>query len=100
MPTQPSTIPAAEALAMQTLITPTEQGIASRLLARTGGGTLTLFAFDAGQEVAVVRLAAGRGHQHRHDPADDLALAVAEQALVGTGTSHSARQWRDHGAAL
>ena len=39
----------AEALALQTLITPTEQGIASRVLARTAGGNVTLFAFDAGQ---------------------------------------------------
>ena len=30
-------------------ITPTEQGIASRVLARNGGGNITLFAFDAGQ---------------------------------------------------
>jgi len=43
------TIPPAEALAIQSLITPTEQGIASRVLARTSGGNLTLFAFDAGQ---------------------------------------------------
>ncbi len=43
------TIPAAEALLMQSLITPTAQGIASRILAKTGGGNFTLFAFDAGQ---------------------------------------------------
>jgi len=43
------TIPPAEALAIQSLITPTEQGIASRVLAKTSGGNLTLFAFDAGQ---------------------------------------------------
>ncbi len=52
MSTKPSSIPAAEALAMHALITPTEQGIASRVLARTGGGNLTLFAFDAGQELS------------------------------------------------
>jgi quercetin dioxygenase-like cupin family protein len=39
----------AEALPLASLITPTEQGIASRVLARTSGGSLTLFAFDAGQ---------------------------------------------------
>ena len=44
-----STIPAAEALPLSGLITPTEQGIASRILAKTGGGNLTLFAFDEGQ---------------------------------------------------
>lgn len=42
-------IPPAEALALQSLITPTAQGIASRILAKTGGGNFTLFAFDAGQ---------------------------------------------------
>jgi quercetin dioxygenase-like cupin family protein len=51
MNTKPQTIPAAEALALHTLVTPTEQGIASRVLARAGGGNLTLFAFDAGQEL-------------------------------------------------
>lgn len=43
------TLPAAEALPLQSLVTPTEHGIASRVLARTAGGNLTLFAFDAGQ---------------------------------------------------
>jgi quercetin dioxygenase-like cupin family protein len=42
-------IPSAESLALQALITPTEQGIASRILAKTSGGSLTLFAFDQGQ---------------------------------------------------
>ena len=51
MTTKPQTITAAEALALHTLVTPTEQGIASRVLARTAGGNLTLFAFDAGQEL-------------------------------------------------
>lgn len=45
----PPTIPPAQALLLQTLITPTEQGIASRVLAKTGAGSVTLFAFDAGQ---------------------------------------------------
>lgn len=44
-----SNIPAAEALPLAGLITPTEQGIASRILARTAGGSATLFAFDRGQ---------------------------------------------------
>ena len=43
------TIPAAEALLLADLITPTEHGIASRVLARNGGGNVTLFAFDAGE---------------------------------------------------
>ena len=43
------TIPAAEALRLVDLITPTQGGIASRVLAKTGGGNVTLFAFDAGE---------------------------------------------------
>ena len=43
------TIPPAEALTLRSLVTPTEQGIASRVLARNTGGNVTLFAFDAGQ---------------------------------------------------
>ena len=45
----PQILPAAEALSLNSLITPTEAGIASRVLARTTGGNVTLFAFDAGQ---------------------------------------------------
>jgi quercetin dioxygenase-like cupin family protein len=44
-----SQLPPAEALALDDLISPTPHGIASRILARTNGGNLTLFAFDAGQ---------------------------------------------------
>lgn len=39
----------AEALLLSSLVTPTDGGIASRILAKTSGGNLTLFAFDAGQ---------------------------------------------------
>jgi quercetin dioxygenase-like cupin family protein len=39
----------AEALTLLSLVTPTPDGIASRILARTSGGNVTLFAFDAGQ---------------------------------------------------
>ncbi|HEX7484876.1 MAG TPA: cupin domain-containing protein [Vicinamibacterales bacterium] len=49
MSTTPQMIPAAEALLLQSLVSPTEQGIASRVLAKTSGGNLTLFAFDAAQ---------------------------------------------------
>jgi quercetin dioxygenase-like cupin family protein len=45
----PGTIPAAEALPLDGLITPTPHGIASRVLAKTSGGNVTLFAFDAGE---------------------------------------------------
>ena len=38
-----------EALPLNALVTPTADGIASRILAKTSGGNLTLFAFAAGQ---------------------------------------------------
>jgi quercetin dioxygenase-like cupin family protein len=44
-------IPAAEALALESLVTPTAQGVASRVLVKNSGGSLTLFAFDAGQRL-------------------------------------------------
>lgn len=43
------TLPSAEALAFQSLITPTPGGIASRTLVKASGGNVTLFAFDEGQ---------------------------------------------------
>lgn len=42
-------LPPSEAHDLHALITPTPHGIASRVLARTNGGNVTLFAFDAGQ---------------------------------------------------
>ena len=42
-------LPVAEALLLDSLITPTERGIASRVLAKAAGGNVTLFAFDLGQ---------------------------------------------------
>ena len=47
-----STIAPAEALQLNDLITPTRHGIASRILSKNNGGSLTLFAFDAGQGLA------------------------------------------------
>jgi quercetin dioxygenase-like cupin family protein len=44
-----SSLPSATALALEALVTPTEQGIASRVLGKTPGGNVTLFAFDTGQ---------------------------------------------------
>jgi quercetin dioxygenase-like cupin family protein len=38
-----------EPLSLDALITPTPQGIASRILGKTAGGNMTLFAFDGGQ---------------------------------------------------
>lgn len=49
MPEDSHSIPPAQALSLPMLITPTEGGIASRVLAKTTGGNVTLFAFDAGQ---------------------------------------------------
>ena len=42
-------LPPAEALRLVDLIAPTERGIASRVLSKTAGGNVTLFAFDAGE---------------------------------------------------
>ena len=42
-------IPAGEALSLASLVTPTPQGIASRILAKAAGGNVTLFRFDAGE---------------------------------------------------
>jgi len=47
-----TTLPPAEALPLDSLVTPTEKGIASRVLARSAGGNVTLFAFDAGEELS------------------------------------------------
>ncbi|MGE0044085.1 MAG: cupin domain-containing protein [Vicinamibacterales bacterium] len=47
MPAQ--VLPPGQALPLETLISPTDQGIASRILMKTTGGNLTLFAFDTGQ---------------------------------------------------
>ena len=44
-----NTIPPAQELNLASLIKQTEQGIASRVLAKTSAGNLTLFAFDKGQ---------------------------------------------------
>jgi quercetin dioxygenase-like cupin family protein len=48
---QSSIVPAAEALALHDLVTPTPHGIASRVLARSAGGNLTLFAFDENESL-------------------------------------------------
>jgi hypothetical protein len=44
-----SSLPAAQPLDVHSLITPTEQGIASRVLVKRTGGNITLFAFHADQ---------------------------------------------------
>ena len=62
-------LPPAEALLLQSLVTPTEQGITSRVLARSAGGNVTLFAFDAGQGLT------------EHTTAFDALLLVLDGAL-------------------
>src|SRR5687767_13788436 len=47
-----NTLPPGELFALNALVTPTAQGIASRVLARTAAGNITLFAFDAGEELS------------------------------------------------
>ena len=66
------TIASAEALDLHSLITATEQGIASRVLAKTDGGNVTLFAFDAGQELS------------EHTAPFDALVLVLEGALTLT----------------
>lgn len=77
MTVEASTIPPAEALLLQSLITPTERGIASRVLTKTAGGNVTLFAFDAGAALS----------EHTA-PFDTLVIALAGSLrLVIGGTS-------------
>ena len=80
MTNTPATLPAAEALPLHSLITPTERGIASRVLAKSGGGNLTLFAFDAGEELS------------EHTAPFDALVIVLEGSVVleiGTRTVHA-----------
>src|SRR5512134_4145269 len=65
-------LPPAEALRLVDLISPTERGIASRVLAKTGGGNVTLFAFDAGQGLS------------EHTAPFDALVFVVEGALALT----------------
>jgi quercetin dioxygenase-like cupin family protein len=65
-------IPPSEVLRLQSLVTSTPQGIASRVLAKAAGGNVTVFAFDAGQ-----------GLTEHTSPFDALVL-VLEGALTLT----------------
>jgi quercetin dioxygenase-like cupin family protein len=47
-----STLAAGELFTLESLVTPTAQGVASRVLARTAAGNITVFAFDAGEELS------------------------------------------------
>jgi quercetin dioxygenase-like cupin family protein len=72
MSINPPTLPPAEALPLQSLVTSTAQGIASRVLAKTAGGNVTLFAFDAGQGLT------------EHTSPFDALVMVLEGSLVLT----------------
>jgi quercetin dioxygenase-like cupin family protein len=73
-------IPAAEALLLAELINPTEGGIASRVLAKSGGGSVTLFAFDRGE-----------GLSEHTSPFDALVLVLeGELQLTIGGTAVTA----------
>jgi quercetin dioxygenase-like cupin family protein len=67
-------IPPADALALDALITPTAHGIASRVLAKNSGGTVTLFAFDAGEALS----------EHTA-PFDALVLVLAGRLVLTVG---------------
>lgn len=69
-----TTLPPGEALPLDSLITPTEKGIASRVLARTAAGNITLFAFDAGEELA-----------EHSAPFDALAITLTGELLLTIG---------------
>jgi len=69
-----STLPAGELFALDALVTPTARGIASRVLARTAAGNITLFAFDAGEELS----------EHA-TPFDALALTLSGELVLTIG---------------
>lgn len=68
------TLPPSQALRVVDLITPTEGGIASRVLAKTGGGNVTLFAFDEGE-----------GLSEHTTPFDALVLVVEGSLTLTIG---------------
>lgn len=67
-----NTITPSEALTISTLINYTEQGIASRVLAKNTGGNMTLFAFDKGQALS------------EHSAPFDAIVMVVEGSLLLT----------------
>ena len=48
----PDRIPPAITLSIKDLLAPTPHGIASRILAKTAGGSVTMFAFDRGESLS------------------------------------------------
>ena len=74
-----SHLPPSEVLALASLISPTAQGIASRILGKAAGGSMTLFAFDEGQGLT------------EHSSPFDAFVLVLEGALVLTIGATSVR---------
>jgi len=72
MSTPVPSLPSAEALLLGSLVTPTDHGIASRVLAKASGGNITLFAFDGGQGLT------------EHTSPFDALVMVLEGSLVLT----------------
>jgi quercetin dioxygenase-like cupin family protein len=69
-----STLPPGELFALDALVTLTAKGIASRVLARTAAGNITLFAFDAGEELS-----------ERAAPFDALVLTLSGALVLTIG---------------
>ena len=69
-----STLAPGELFTMESLVTQTAQGIASRVLARTAAGSITLFAFDVGEELS----------EHTA-PFDALALTLSGSLVLTIG---------------
>lgn len=75
MPNEPSrSLPAAQALSLESLVAPAVGGVVSRVLAKTSGGNLTLFAFDEGQ-----------GLEEHTSPFDALVLLVEGEMELTIG---------------
>jgi len=75
----PSHLSPGEVLALESLIAPTTQGIASRILGKAAGGNMTLFAFDEGQGLT------------EHSSPFDAFVLVLEGALALTIGGRSVR---------
>ena len=77
-----NTIPEAEVLTLTDLITPAPSSITSRILAKTSGGNVTLFAFDTGQGLS------------EHTAPFDALVMVLDGVLkltIGAKEMHAAR---------
>jgi quercetin dioxygenase-like cupin family protein len=72
-------LPPGEPLSLDSLITPTPHGIASRILGKAAGGNVTLFAFDEGQGLT------------EHTSPFDAFVVVLDGALALTVAGNSVR---------